>query len=111
MQKLLKWTAMEQAWRERLELAAKKDGRKLRTISLAAGLPPASLWEMLNTDKQPGVERVKAICDALNISIGYVFEGIDISPEGVRLLKAWAQLPKERRENLLEFLDPHQKLK
>jgi transcriptional regulator with XRE-family HTH domain len=91
-------------WRQRLQQVADRDGRKLRAISLAAGLPPASLWEMLYTPKQPGIERLQAICGALNIPLSYIMEGIEVTPETDRLLKAWARLPKEQREALLDFL-------
>lgn len=95
----------DRTWRQRLQQAVDRDGRSLRAISLAAGLPETALWEVLNTDKVPGIDRLQAICEALKVSISYILEGIELSPESERLLKAFSRMSKAEREAFLQFLD------
>lgn len=95
----------ERTWRQRLQQAADRDGRSLRAISIAAEQAENALWELLNTDKEPGIARVQAICAELNVSISYIMEGIELTPESERLLKAWSRMTKDEREAFLQFVE------
>jgi hypothetical protein len=56
-------------WVNRLLLAAEKDGRSDRAISLAAGLGPNFLNELRNLNKAPTVPKVVALANELNVSL------------------------------------------
>ena len=95
----------EKTWRQRFDKAVKRDGRSLRAISKASGLAETALWEMLNTEKEPGIGKLLAICEELKVSTSYILEGIERSPETERLMKAFARMSKDQQEAFLDFLE------
>jgi transcriptional regulator with XRE-family HTH domain len=74
------------AWRQRLEAAVEKDNRKLREISLAAGLSHGYLHGILRDGKEPTIDRFARICNELGLSLSYALMGVDITPETEQLI-------------------------
>lgn len=95
----------DKTWRQRLAQAVKRDGRSRRAISLAAGVHETAVWELLNTDKDPQTDKVVAVAQELGVTVGWLFDGIEISPESSRLLKAWGRMSKAEREALLRYIE------
>lgn len=75
-------------WRERLAAAVKADGRSMRALSLALGGSEGYVHSILKDEKEPGIERLLALCEVLNVSPAYILLGLDVSPEGQRLIAA-----------------------
>jgi lambda repressor-like predicted transcriptional regulator len=59
-------------WRERLETALKDAGRSKRDVSLAAGLGPNYLHEVLTLGKEPSIKNLIAIAATLNTSVAFL---------------------------------------
>lgn len=83
-----KWGMADDAWRERIEGAVKRDGRSLRDISLASGLSHGYLHGILRDDKEPTLDRFIRICAELKISLSYALMGVNITPETEAILSA-----------------------
>src|SRR5690606_31299131 len=116
MQRLLKLVSgggagkmPDKAWRERLKQAVKRDGRSYRAISMAANLHETAVWELLNPKKEPGIDKVVAVATEIGVTVGWIFDGIELSPESERLLKAWGRMSKDEREAFLEFVESQKK--
>jgi transcriptional regulator with XRE-family HTH domain len=92
-------------WRERLALAVKRDRRSLRSISLAAGLGPNFLSELLRTKKEPTIGPFEKVCTELKTSTSYILDGFELSPSAMRLLRAFSDLPEEQQETFLAFVE------
>lgn len=100
-------------WKTRLSEAVQKDGRSLRSISLACGLGHGYLHSIFNEGKDPSVARLERICAELGVSVAYILVGIDLSPETERLLNAIEGDP-DRRAALLAIFErgqPEESLK
>ena len=96
----------EKTWRQRFDKAVKRDGRSLRAISKASGLAETALWEILNTEKEPGIGKLLAICTELRVSISYILEG------GCRLLAgSYALCAWVRRQPTLALGEPQRILR
>lgn len=90
-------------WRQRIEDAAKRDGRSLRDISLAAGLSHGYLHGILRDDKEPTLDRFIRICQELNLSVAYALLGVQISPEAEKIVRLLENRP-ETRDAILALL-------
>lgn len=95
----------EQAWRDRLDAAIQRDGRKYRAVSRAAGLNDAYVWELFNKGKEPGIGPLQAICDVLGVSVSFILEGIELTPESERLLRSFARMTPEQQIAFLAYLE------
>lgn len=93
------------AWRERIESAVKKDGRSLRDISLAAGLSHGYLHGILRDGKEPTLDRFIKICKALKISTVYALMGIDVSDNQIALIEE-IERGGPRADAILALLQP-----
>jgi hypothetical protein len=83
---------MDSDWRRRLRDAIDKDGRKPRAISLAAGLGPNYLGQLLNKDKEPGLEKFIRLCDELHVSAISILLGGDLSAEDEEVMRLLTRL-------------------
>lgn len=94
-----------ETWRDRISAAAKRDGRSLRDISLAAGLSHGYLHGILRDSKEPTLDRFARICAALDLSLTYALMGYDVSPETEALISEIEGSPTKRAA-LLALLAP-----
>jgi transcriptional regulator with XRE-family HTH domain len=92
---------MMEAWQERLEEAVRKDGRKPRSISIAAGLGPNYLSEIFSRGKVPSVDNLLKLCSELHVSATFVLTGSEVSPESEEMLVLLAGLGPEEQATLL----------
>lgn len=88
-------------WRARLIKAVDDDGRSDRAISVAAKLGPNFVNELRNSDKEPGINKVAQLARALNLSLGYVLNGTEISAVAEDDLRLFLSLPPESRQAIL----------
>ncbi|NBW13843.1 MAG: helix-turn-helix domain-containing protein [Caulobacteraceae bacterium] len=91
-------------WKERLASAVQASGKSLRAISLAANAGPGYLFSVLNDGKDPSVEYLSRLCEALGVSLSYVLYGVNITPETERLMRLAEENP-EARANLIAILE------
>ena len=92
-------------WRDRLQDVIQKDGRSEREIAKAAGFGHGYLHGLLHEGKTPSFIRLQKLCTALNVSMGYISDGYEISAVTERLLRAFALLPEEKQAAWLALLE------
>src|SRR5690242_16151915 len=100
-------TLARAGWRLRLAAAVKRDGRSATEISIAAGLSHGYLHSILRDIKpqDPTIGKLVRIVGVLpGVSLHYIMEGYELSPEAEQLLRIWAQFPPDRRQSFLDFL-------
>ena len=91
------------AWRARLSEAVELSGKSARAISLEAKLGPGYVHSILREGKDPTIERLLAICDAIPVSLIYVMYGVDAAPDDITILKLLQENP-DARQGILTIL-------
>ena len=94
---------MMEDWRTRLIQAVDADGRSDRAISEAAGLGVNFVNELRKGEKEPGVNKVLRLADTLQLSLGYVFSGTEISAHDEADLQVFLALSSENRQSILNL--------
>lgn len=95
-------------WRTRLQQAVDESGMSLRAVSLMAGMRAGYLHEILKQDKEPSVDRLVSICDALGITLTWLIYGIERSPQDEEILTLYANLSPAKRLAFLAILTADQ---
>lgn len=90
-------------WKDRLSAAIKDSGKSMREVSLAAGRGPGYISGIFSDNKDPTIEHLMAVCDAVPVSLAHVLYGFDITPEDADLLAAMKRSP-ETREAVLTLI-------
>lgn len=58
----------------RIVQLCKERGIKINALANISGIPPMTIYSMLNTKSQnPGIVNIKKICDGLDITLGEFF--------------------------------------
>lgn len=99
---------IDSGWRDRLQAALEKKKKSAREISLKAGKGPGYLHSILKEGKDPTVESMGAICDALEVSIASILLGVEMSRETEEIMQAIEGSPA-RRDAVLQLLDQQDK--
>lgn len=92
---------MTDDWRQRLLDAIEHSPLSDRQICKRAGVGSSFVSDLKNAGKDPKAASVVKVVSALDVSLSYVFAGIDISPETEEVVRIWTRLPKEMRDHLL----------
>lgn len=82
---------MPAGWRDRIIKAIDADPRSDRAISLATGLGENFVNQLRNTDKEPRLDHVLKVIDALDVSVSEIILGVELTREDedfVRLVKS-----------------------
>lgn len=94
-----------------LEQELKEQGLTQSELARRAGVTRAAINGVLSGARGPGVDLIKGIAKAFNIPAEEVFRRADILPPTVtknelveRILLEMEDLPKEERENVLEYI-------
>jgi transcriptional regulator with XRE-family HTH domain len=90
-------------WRDRLAAAIEERGETMRSVSLKAKLGANYVHGVLKDGKDPTVEKLLAICQALNVSPAYVLIGETVPPE-IEALLLLMQTSEARRKAILDLL-------
>ena len=93
----------ESGWRDRLRVSIEQSGKSLRSVSIAAGVGAGYVHSILHDGKDPSIDRLLAVCDAVPISALYILLGVEALPEDVEILKALADSP-DARSGILAIL-------
>lgn len=94
-------------WWDRFEAAINADGRAYRQISLAADLGENRVSQILKKGPifpGPSAEVVKRICEAINVSLTYVYTGAQMTPEMEEILASLAKLDRETQNHFAGVL-------
>lgn len=92
-------------WRERILKAVEADPRSDRAISVAAGLGVNFVNELRNSEKEPGVNKVLRLASTLGLSLGYVFNGAEISDVQESDLQVYLSLSPDSRAQILSLAE------
>jgi lambda repressor-like predicted transcriptional regulator len=84
-------------WRARLAEAIQVSGKSARAVSTEAGLGVGYVHSILKEGKDPTIERLVAVCDAIPVSLIYVLYGVDAEPDDIEILKLLQENPSARR--------------
>lgn len=90
-------------WRERLEAALKEKKLSKRAASLRAGKGDGYVHSILAEGKDPTIDNLKDVCDAVGVSMAFILHGFDMTPEDERILAAMHE-GVERRDAVLTLL-------
>lgn len=90
-------------WRARLIQAVDADGRSDRAISEASGLGVNFVNELRKGGKEPGVNKVLKLAGTLQLSLGFVFNGAEISARDEADLKLFLSLSPASRQAILDL--------
>ena len=87
---------------ERITYFRNKRGLSVNGLANKAGISQSYLRDIELGNKQPTIEYLEYICDALKISLVDFF---DITDESDRLIKLTSQLTEKQKNKLCEFLE------
>ena len=83
-------------WRDRLATAITESGKSKRSISQASGNGPGYVHSILSEGKEPTINKLMAVCEAIPVSVVFVLHGHDVTPEDEELLEHLRRHPSKR---------------
>lgn len=86
----------ENGWRDRLRAAIKEKETSERAVSLRAGRGPGYVNSLLTSGKEPSIENIMLVCDAVPTSPLYVILGLNAQPGDIEILRALHENPDKR---------------
>jgi hypothetical protein len=93
---------MDDGWFERLLEAVQRDGRDFKAISLAAGLGPNFVQQMVKYRKAPKIDSFVKLMTALGrTDVIYIITGNEFSDVDQQLYEVAAGLDDESKEALI----------
>lgn len=75
-------------WRERLDAAIEKSGKSARAVSIESGNGPGYVHSILREGKDPSVDNLESVCNAVPTSLIFVLFGFDVEPEDEEIIRA-----------------------
>ena len=90
-------------WRTRLDEAIRKSGKSRRAVSLEAGRGAGYVHSLLAEGKDPTVDNLMQVCEAVGASAAFILYGVDISPETEEVIRLLERNPAAR-EGILTIL-------
>lgn len=91
-------------WKTELRKAIDASGMSMRAISRAIGAGPNAVSEIFTTSKEPGVERVLAIIDAIGASRTAILAGYPMTPETEEIVRLLSRIGPAAQQSALRFL-------
>jgi len=95
---------IDSGWRKRLSDAVASSDKSKRAISLDSKNGPGYVHSILSEGKEPTIEKLMSVCDAVPVSSMYVIFGVNVDASDLELLKALEGNP-HRRAGILAILD------
>lgn len=75
----------------------------MREISKEAGCGAGYLHDILKAGKDPTIERLMRIADALDVSLSWLLYDIEMSKQDEELLRLFATLSKRQKKAFLDL--------
>lgn len=97
----------QREWKARLEAEIKKQNRSMRDVSLKAGKGPGYVHSILVAGKDPTIDNMIDVCNALGVSLSQILYGINVSPETEEILHLLETATPGHREGILKILRDH----
>lgn len=94
---------MSEGWKTRLAEAIEANGKTKRGVSLAAGMAPGYVHSILKEGKDPTIDNLIKVCGAAGVSLSFVLNGFQMSPETEEIMKL-LEASKTKRQGLLQLL-------
>lgn len=95
---------MGNQWKAELQKAIAASGMSMRAISRAIGASPNAVSEIWTANKEPGVDKVLAIIDAIGASRTAILAGYPMTPETEQLIALLSRMSPEAQQSALQFL-------
>lgn len=83
-------------WRYRLAEALASSGKSKRAVSLESGNGPGYMHSILSEGKEPTVQNLIDVCNAIGVSPVYILHGFEASPDEAELLRLIQNNPSKR---------------
>jgi transcriptional regulator with XRE-family HTH domain len=94
---------MADQWRDRLKQALDASGKSMRAVSLEIGCSTSYLFQVISHGKEPTIDRIMRLADALGVSLPWLLYGYEMSHQEEQLLRAVSQLSPKQRQSFLEL--------
>lgn len=82
--------------RNRLQEALDNKRMSMRAASLEAGLSETALHGIVKLGRDPGVSNLVKVCDVLDVTLGWIMYGQDLTPENAEVLQLLQDNPSKR---------------
>ncbi len=92
---------------QKLDKLRKEKGFSLFKLTELTGLSENTIYNWYNKGSQPTIEALKAVCDALNVSLSYLFAeniGESISAQEEELIALFRNLTAEQKDLYIKLL-------
>jgi transcriptional regulator with XRE-family HTH domain len=90
--------AMSETMHDKITRLMRERGYTARALSLAAGLNPSAVWQILSSEGGARLGSLEAIARALGVDVGYlVSDMVDMSREEADLVRTLRGLSPEQR--------------
>ena len=90
----------------RLRALMEERGFTARALSIAAGLGPSSVWDILENKRDARLSSLEALAEVFGVDVSYlVTEATDVSPDEAALLNAMRQMSDEQRRLLRQMAE------
>ncbi len=99
---------IDEGWRSRLLAAVQASGKSQREISLAAGLGAGYVNSLFKERKDPTIQNLVSVCDAVGVSLSFVLYGYQMSAETEQILHLLQKASPGERDALLRLLRERQ---
>lgn len=95
----------DKSWRERLADAIEGKQTSERALSIAIGRASSYVNGVLKLGKEPTIENLVKMADALDVSLMWLLFGDDVSPEAERLLRLYSGLSSAQKSDFLRLAE------
>lgn len=90
----------------RLRALMDEHGFTARSLSIAAGLGPSSVWDILENKRDARLSSLEALAQVFGVDVSYlVTEAPDVSSDEAALLNAMRQMSDEQRRLLRQMAE------
>lgn len=92
---------------QKLDKLRREKGFSLFKLTELTGLSENTIYNWYNKGSQPTIEALKAVCDALNVSLSYLFAdniGESISAQEEELIALFRNLTAEQKDLYIKLL-------
>lgn len=91
-------------WKARLKDGIKANKKSQRAVSIAAGLGPGYVNDMIKNDKDATIGHLLAVCRAAELSIYKVLGDFDITPQTEEFLRLLTNADEATQQSILHLL-------
>jgi transcriptional regulator with XRE-family HTH domain len=100
----MEYPRMRITWRDRLRDALERSGKTMRAASMEADCGPGYLHDILNTEREPSVDRLAKIAMVLGTSLTWLWTGYEIDANAEKFLKRMAEMPDAKRRAIYQLI-------